>query len=181
MLREIGFWCQAGGDDASPERPDPTALVDVAWAEALLADPERLQTLQRYLTTGAFVESHELAYSYCRFTDCSVAQSEPKVMGACTLTDGVFCWPEGYWHYVRCHSVRPPAEFLQHVDTGRERMQRAAEAAQREGGGGEGARRLLLWDAVEQQAALMPRAMQEWITLHTTLQVAEPEASHSRD
>lgn len=163
MLQEVGFWCHAGGADAAPDRPDPTRLVDDAWADALLADSERARVLQQSLTTSAFVESHELAYSYCRFPDCYVAQREPKVMGACTLTDGVFCWPEGLWHYVSCHHVRLPAAFLEHMDASRERMEmeRAAEARGR----------LLLWDTVEQAAVAMPVAMHEWIVAYTTLQI----------
>jgi len=58
-------------------------------------------------------QGHELAYSYCRFAHCSAFQpKEPprlrrvgvKEMGCCTLTDGTFVWPEGYAHYVQCHS-----------------------------------------------------------------------------
>lgn len=163
MLIEIGFWCQAGDAAAAasdPERPDPRRLVDDAWASALLSDAVSRQRLEWYLTRGAFVESHELAYSYCRFPDCSEALEDPKVMGACTLTDGAFCWPEAYWHYVSCHHVKPPTEFLQHVDANFARLEETR--------GGESG--LLLWDEIEQQAAPMPRAMQEWITAHTTLQ-----------
>ncbi|GLD95810.1 hypothetical protein PINS_up004488 [Pythium insidiosum] len=125
-MREVGFWCEATralSDERTPlkaqdslptdrgaadadgrrsleQRPDPTALVDHAW---YMTHSRLVSMLEWYLVEGAFVESHELAYSYCRFPKCSVAKYKPSIMGACTLTDGVYCWPEGYWHYIRHH------------------------------------------------------------------------------
>ncbi|KAF1323660.1 hypothetical protein FI667_g10345, partial [Globisporangium splendens] len=169
MLVEIGFWCQAHdreGDAATADAiggyADPLQLVDHTWAAASAA---LLPQLQWYLTDGAFVESHELAYSYCRFSDCVVAQQDPKVMGACTMTDGVYCWPEAYWHYVAHHHVRPPDPFLRHVEANFASMQQQRAAVSDNGDV------LLLWDEAERRAVPMPSAMQEWITAHTTVQV----------
>lgn len=172
VLLEIGFWCQAHDDqdeggataeDELPHRANPLSLVDDAW---FAANAPLVRKLRWYLTEGAFVESHELAYSYCRFSGCAVAERDPKVMGACTMTDGVYCWPEAYWHYVACHHVKPPRRFLQHVEANSDKMQDCC-AAKSDGSV------LLLWDAFEQQAVPMPRAMQEWITAHTTIRVRE--------
>jgi hypothetical protein len=35
--------------------------------------------------------------------------------GAAELSDGRFLWPEGLAHYVECHGVRPPHEFVAHA------------------------------------------------------------------
>lgn len=161
-LREIGFW-SSDADSATPDRPHPTLLVDNAWFAVIAADSALLRRLQWYLTRGAFVESHELAYSFCRFPDCAAAEEDPSVMGACTMTDGVYCWPEAFWHYVAVHHVKPPADFLRHVEANYDRMQTARENAPC----------LLLWDECERQAAPMPRAMQEWVTTYTTLKIGD--------
>ncbi|KAH7492409.1 uncharacterized protein KRP23_1317 [Phytophthora ramorum] len=162
MLRELGFWCSE--EELSTQelldvgRPNPVLLVDDAWfAEC---DPSFMDKVEWYLTQGAFVESHELAYSLCRFSDCSLAMEQPRVMGACTMTDGIYCWPEGYWHYVKHHHVKPPQEFLDHL---LERYDTMVEMTAE--------KRLWLWDELEQKAVGMPRAMQEWITNYTTIQV----------
>lgn len=165
MLKEVGFWAQpraadasTGPQDALDDRPDPRRLVDEAWASSLpLGEREKLEW---YLTRGAFVESHELAYSFCRFDGCQEAQRAPKVMGACTLTDGVYCWPEGFWHYVATHSVKPPSEFLAHVAANSDALH-----ATRGADGDE----LLLWDEAEKKPVPMPSGMKDWIVEYTTL------------
>ncbi|GMF20836.1 unnamed protein product [Phytophthora lilii] len=167
MLRELGFWCSEEDltrEEASDaERPNPLQLVDDAWfAEC---HPALLKTIEWYLTR-AFVESHELAYSFCRFPDCSLAQEQPRVMGACTMTDGVYCWPEGYWHYVNHHHVKPPQEFLDHILDRYGTMVEATREAKAQ-------KKLLLWDDMEQAAVEMPKALQEWITNYTTIQVRQ--------
>lgn len=160
MLREIGFWTSTATEKrAGDDFPDPRRLVDEQWkAQLLSAERSRLKW---YLTRGAFVESHELAYSYCRFEDCQAAMTTPKVMGACTMTDGVYCWPEGYWHYVDYHGVRPPADFLAHVVA-----HYNAHLAVRQAFGDE---ELIMWDYVEQKPVWMPSGMKEWIVTNTTL------------
>uniref|UniRef100_K3W5J2 Uncharacterized protein n=1 Tax=Globisporangium ultimum (strain ATCC 200006 / CBS 805.95 / DAOM BR144) TaxID=431595 RepID=K3W5J2_GLOUD len=177
MLVEIGFWCQAHereGDaaaaaDAIGGRADPLRLVDHAW---VVANAALLRRLQWYLMNGAFVESHELAYSYCRFPDCAIARQDPKTMGACTMTDGVYCWPEAYWHYVVYHHVRPPELFLRHMEANfasMQQQQRTTASSNEDV--------LLLWDEAEQRAVPMPSTMQEWVTAHTTIQVRRNRSS----
>ena len=36
-------------------------------------------------------------------------------MGACDLTDGTYCWPEGLTHYIMEHQVRLPDEIVRHI------------------------------------------------------------------
>jgi hypothetical protein len=165
MLKEVGFWASPRTDDASAGsideldgRPDPRQLVDESWA-ADLAPGER-EKLAWYLTRGAFIESHELAYSFCRFDGCQEAERTPEVMGACTMTDGVFCWPEGLWHYVASHCVKPPSDFLAHI----ERNYDALRAARDENGDA-----LLLWDEMERKPVSMPSGMRDWVVQYTTL------------
>ena len=166
MLKELGFWCSNeellhDNDPVDSDRPNPLLLVDDGW----FADcpPALLTTIEWYLT-HAFVESHELAYSFCRFSTCTLALEQPRVMGACTLTDGVYCWPEGYWHYVSHHHVKPPQDFLNHLVDRYDTIAEMTKKARDE-------KKLLLWDDTEHRAVEMPHAMQEWITSYTTVQV----------
>ncbi|KAI9922441.1 hypothetical protein PsorP6_000623 [Peronosclerospora sorghi] len=155
MLHEIGFWCSHDGDDPlTVNRPNPCVLVDTSWFND--CDTILLKTIEWYLTC-AFVESHELGYSYCRFSTCSVALEQPQLMGACTLTDGVYCWPEGYWHYISYHHVKPPQEFLDHLVARYDVMVAMTQKAREE-------KKLLRWDEHEDKPTYMPTAMQEWIT-----------------
>lgn len=99
-LKPVGFW---GPQD---EGGGIAARVDADWAASPAA-----ATLLAYLR-GGLLESHELAYSYCRFKGCT---APPKELGLATLTDGVWVWPEGLAHYVETHGVKPESDFLAHV------------------------------------------------------------------
>ncbi|OQR81661.1 hypothetical protein THRCLA_23321 [Thraustotheca clavata] len=102
-LLEVGFWQKDEHDD----RPHPREFQDKAW---FIAHDNQAARVIEYLQWGGCVESYEMGYSFCRLGDCS-----GKEMGACTLTDGVYCWPEGLVHYVKHHDVRPPQEFINHI------------------------------------------------------------------
>jgi hypothetical protein len=95
MLREVGFW-HLRGEGARDDRPDPTALVDETW------DPDIRQLVLSYVMRYGMIESYELAPSWCRF-GCPVSTADPGIMGYCTLTDGTYCWPQGYAHYIQVH------------------------------------------------------------------------------
>jgi hypothetical protein len=75
-------------------------LVDTAWDDA-----ERY-VVASYLETGR-VPWIQMGYSMSRFcgreNDCA------------ELTDGTYLWPEGLSHYVREHSVRLPAQVVDHI------------------------------------------------------------------
>ena len=38
-------------------------------------------------------------------------------MGSRDFSDGAWIWPEGLHHYVEIHSVRLPAEFINHIQS----------------------------------------------------------------
>lgn len=166
MLHEVGFWVMLGVK-ASDDRPDPRTLVDHAW---FARHKTLVEQLGWYLTTGAFVESYELAYSYCRFPQCESSEKRPEIMGACTMTDGVYCWPEGYWHYINEHHVRPSDAFLSHVHSMYTQRRRTVNELRKAD-----PQALWMWDMHEQRVIEMPSAMQEWITTYTTIQVQLPE------
>jgi hypothetical protein len=100
-LLEIGFWADthSGG-----RGPDPRLLVDPTWARA---DRGKLVD---YLDSGLTWEAY-LGFSYCRF-NCGIRREE---MGAATLTDGSWAWPQGLAHYVAEHKIALPDQFLEHA------------------------------------------------------------------
>ncbi|TDH72952.1 hypothetical protein CCR75_006392 [Bremia lactucae] len=169
MLQELGFWCSKDEDfyrdSLSTDRPNPLRLVDNLWFANI--DAGQLRIIKLYLTQ-AHVESYELAYSFCRF-NCQLALDQPSVMGACTMTDGVYCWPEGYWHYINHHHVKPPHDFLSHVMQRFSAMADVTRKARRE-------MKLLLWDDEEHKAIEMPQAMQDWITSYTTIKMVTEDS-----
>ncbi len=94
----MGFW----GESCHPEdRQDPT--WDVSEKDVVL----------RYIEAG-YIESYELGYSWCRFGCSAVA----KDLGCVVQTDLMYVWPEGLWHYVEKHAVKPPEEFVQRAMKG---------------------------------------------------------------
>jgi hypothetical protein len=96
-VRILGFW----GSPENQALPNPADLVDTAWGE-----PER-QWVADYLEHG-LVAAGWMGASRCRL--CS------RSNGSRDLTDGYYLWPEGLAHYVLDHSVRLPAEFIDHIE-----------------------------------------------------------------
>src|SRR5262245_47957365 len=95
-LRAVGFW-----------REELDLLLQPRW---LVRPRWRRQDRARivaYLRSGHEVTAY-CGYSRCRFR-CGVDDAE---MGCAELTDGVWLWPEGLTHYVECHAVRLPEEFV---------------------------------------------------------------------
>lgn len=117
-LIEVGFWADSPAEH-SHERPHPLTLLRCPSAvevEEIVSQEDLLV----YLTTSAFVESVELAYSFCRFGDACATTRGEKVpeLGCASMTDGVFVWPEGLVHYCRAHEATSkilPVSFLLHV------------------------------------------------------------------
>lgn len=100
----IGFWRSHPEDGlphpASLDEPYPRPLKSI---------------LIHYLSSHAYIESYEQAYSFCRF-QCPESQANPVKMGLTTLTDGRgWIWPEGLSHYVSTHNVGLPQDFVLHV------------------------------------------------------------------
>lgn len=100
--RGIGYWHH--GDHARHARfPDPAALVRPHWLP-----PESRILLLRYLRSAPiFIGSW--GHSFCRF-DCGASH---HVLGAREYWDGAWAWPEGLAHYVECHDVGLPEDFVQ--------------------------------------------------------------------
>jgi hypothetical protein len=78
----------------------PRRVVDPGWEQA-----DRLRIVQ-YLSAARAV-AYAGGVSYCRF-GCGTNGSSER-------SDGVWLWPEGLAHYVDCHDVRLPGEFVTHM------------------------------------------------------------------
>jgi hypothetical protein len=100
MVRAVGFWRRAEADES--DLPHPSQLVEPGWAG------DDLARVANYLRSGRTYVPYR-GYSFCRFA-CGV---EDASMGSRDLGDGVWLWPEGLAHYVECHSVRLPDEFIE--------------------------------------------------------------------
>jgi hypothetical protein len=95
-LRAVGYW-----REDLDLLPHPRWLVRRRWRAK---DRGRIAG---YLRGGLEFTSY-FGYSWCRFR-CGI---DDALMGNGELTDGVWVWPEGLAHYVECHGVRLPDEFL---------------------------------------------------------------------
>ncbi len=80
--------------------PDPKDFIDPDW------NPRERDVVARYLDAGEEVNSYR-GWSNCRI--CG------KHNGSTDLGDAKYLWPQGFGHYVRDHSVRPPREFIDHI------------------------------------------------------------------
>lgn len=106
----IGYWVSK----SEPELPDPLDFVDNDW------DSDERAKVVAYLQAGETFESWR-GSSWCRFEGiegkgrqrppCTQGQG----MGYKCLTDGTYVWPQGFAHYIECHGVKPPQEFIDHV------------------------------------------------------------------
>jgi hypothetical protein len=97
-----GYW-HAGEED---NLPNPRDYVDEHWDET-----ERNRVIE-YLA-DAYVVIGYMGFSWCRM-GCPEL-SPPSDIGTKDLTDGTWIFPEGLVHYLRHHSVKPEADFLEHV------------------------------------------------------------------
>lgn len=95
----VGYWCRSEGD---PLFPHPDSLVRNGWLET----PSR-NALLHYLRAAPQFEAYR-GLSWCRFL-CGVPD---RTMGYREFWDGVWVWPEGLVHYVECHDVYLPDEFV---------------------------------------------------------------------
>ncbi len=98
-LKLIGYWRSS----YEPNWPDPAWFVD-----ELLTKSEISMTVE-YLKQGTYLPYAAGGYSWCRFC------CDDMRLGNREQTDGKFLWPEKLWHYVECHNVRLPEEFVNEV------------------------------------------------------------------
>ena len=96
-MRRIGLWVS----EERPDLPDPRALMDSGW------DADEREDVASYLSYGTVARAY-MGFSTCRV--CGFSRN-----GNLEFTDGVFLWPQGLAHYVREHSVRLPAEIVDHA------------------------------------------------------------------
>ena len=108
LLSKVGYWrpLQRRHLDSAEDAalPDPREFVDTTWDSALRS------RVAGYLKNGR-IWAFGFGYSYCRF-QCGAPDS---TMGSNVLTDGIWVWPEGLWHYVEAHAVRLPPQFFGHL------------------------------------------------------------------
>jgi hypothetical protein len=106
-FKYIGYWAKSADPadcsyfDRGLILPWPGHFVDTSW------DPKERNLVAAYLDGKPDIERWR-GFSACRL--CT-----GKLNGTTDKGDGVYVWPEGFSHYVREHSVKPPAEFLQRV------------------------------------------------------------------
>lgn len=90
----IGFW----RSQHQPDLPDPRDFVDEDW------DSVEREKVASYFDGGV------VAASYRGPSPCRICK---RHNGSEDLTDGVFVWPSGFAHYIKEHSVRPPAAVVE--------------------------------------------------------------------
>jgi len=93
QLRPVGFWWS----ERELWWPHPKDAIVPDWPRE-----ERAAVID-YLLRPEDVQQY-LGLSRCRLCD--------RLVGSRTFTDGTWAWPEGLVHYVDCHGVRPPDEFV---------------------------------------------------------------------
>lgn len=95
-MKRVGYW----RSDREPNLPLASHFIDSSWNEM-----ERLMVME-YLKSGK-VESSYFGFSFCRICE--------KDNGCVDLTDGEWIWPEGLYHYVAHHNLKPDQEFIDHI------------------------------------------------------------------
>lgn len=109
-MLEIGFWRRFEDESVDPEdfRPWPTPY-NKTYNETDQTDDKEL--IIEYLGLG-YIESYEFGYATCRL--CGYHCDE---MGCCSLSDGIYVWPEGLKHYISQHQIILNDTFIQHIKT----------------------------------------------------------------
>jgi hypothetical protein len=102
-MKAIGYW----KNSHDTELPDPHNYVDTDWNE------EDKEKVAEYLDSQKELVRWR-GYSSCRF-NCKSPDNPRGILGSTCKSDGTYVWPEGFSHYIRVHSVKPPKEFLEHV------------------------------------------------------------------
>lgn len=99
-LKTVGYW----KDYDCRKCPQPQWLVRTGWHS------QDLDRIVAYLRAGQRCFTY-FGFSQCRFRNCPDKVCR-KQNGSKDVTDGVWIWPEGLAHYVECHSVILPEEFV---------------------------------------------------------------------
>ena len=99
MEKKIGFWAPPD------EYPDVQKEAGNPWGKD---NPLQLGAAVWHLTGAGKAVVHYKGMAQCRL--CG------KSLGSADMSDGAYCWPEGYEHYLMEHGVKPPDDFLAHVE-----------------------------------------------------------------
>lgn len=128
--KAIGYWLSKKPEaqpewDTRPVAPHPSGLfwpgdlIDTQWNRQ-----ERDHVVAYLKQTLKSDMMGWMGYSECRL--CREAEGPPdrknirvlkewEMNGTKDFGDGVYVWPEGYAHYVEVHAVKPPEDFLRHL------------------------------------------------------------------
>jgi hypothetical protein len=129
--KAVGYWLskrpKANPEwDTRPAAPHPSGLL---WPGDLIDTQwncqERDHVVAYLKQTMKSETMYWLGYSECRLCREAAGPADPnrtrlqswEMNGARDHGDGVYVWPEGYAHYVEVHSVRPPEDFLQRLQS----------------------------------------------------------------
>lgn len=93
----VGYWRSR----QEPAWPDPAWFVDSSWD---MVERRRVADHLR----GGRETALGLGLSWCRFR-CGAS------LASTLLSDGTWIWPASLTHYLECHDVRLPDEFVRHV------------------------------------------------------------------
>lgn len=94
-LRKVGYWYS----EREPHLPMPLGSYE--------PHPDKL-VIVTYLK-----EHGEELIAWRGFSRCRICGEVPP--GTRCMTDGVYQWPEGLWHYVEEHNVHLPTTFVDHI------------------------------------------------------------------
>ena len=105
-MKQVGFWQPSKLTRWTPQEerdlPRVQDCVDENW-----------DAIERALILG-YLKSFREHKAYRGWSDCRICGCNN---GSSEFTDGVYAWPEGLHHYVLCHNVKPPQDFIDHVKT----------------------------------------------------------------
>lgn len=108
-LIEVGFWRRFEDKSVDPGDLRPWPSSPSFASDGSDIDIHQKETLLEYLSLG-LIESYEFGYATCRV--CGYHCDE---MGCCSLSDGIYVWPEGLNHYINEHDIILPKDFINHT------------------------------------------------------------------
>lgn len=99
-MKAVGYWKST----KEPNLPEPFGMV------GHYNDQELKTKIIKYLKSGNIYVQWR-GFSNCRF------KCDPKhrALGTKCLSDGVYVWPEGFYHYIEKHNIILPEAFLEHI------------------------------------------------------------------
>lgn len=96
--KKIGFWAPPD------EYPNVLTETNNPWGKN---NPLQLGAVVWHLEHGIVVAR------YSGMSKCLICE---KPLGNVDMSDQVYCWPQGYEHYLMEHEVKPPDDFIAHIE-----------------------------------------------------------------